>query len=149
VQQPAWRKALAEGRRGEVVAEVLRAGGASALGEASDDELWQIADAARVGGQPMLAQAALLHLRERGLRGQSAYLLGKIAVDQRGVPSEAIRWFKTYLREHPEGPLSEQALGRLVELGAGSAEGRAFAREYLRRFPEGAYVPFARSQLAP
>jgi hypothetical protein len=149
VQQPAWRKALAEGHRSEVLVELVRAGGASALGEASEDELWQIADAARVGGQPMLAQGALLRLRERGARGQTAYLLGKIAVDQRGVPSEAIRWFKTYLQESPRGPLSEQALGRLVELGAGSAEGRAFAGEYLRRFPDGAYVPFARSQLAP
>jgi hypothetical protein len=147
-ERQAWREALGEGTRNDDLVERLLWGGESALGNASVEELWQIADAARVRGKPMLAQAALLELRERhGAKGQSAYLLGKIAADQRGVPSEAIRWFKIYLEEYPVGPLTEQALGRLVELCAGSAEGQTFAREYVRRFPGGAYAPFARSQL--
>jgi hypothetical protein len=52
-----------------------------------------------------------------------------------------------YLKEAPGGSLSEQALGRLIELQAGTAAGRKAAQRYLDRYPHGSYAGFARSSL--
>lgn len=119
-----------------------------ALTRATRVELLSIAEAARHAGRPRQAAAALEAVRRRyGERGQSAYLLGKIHADQLHAPGEGIRWFETYLDEAPGGPMAEVALGRLVELRAGTERGRQLAQQYIDTYPKGAYAAFARAQL--
>jgi ferric-dicitrate binding protein FerR (iron transport regulator) len=142
-----WPELLRSGQRQAAFAAVDRLG-AAALERASTRELWELAHAARLGGRPKLAFQALLSLRkQRGVRGQTAFLLGKVAADQLKEAPEAIAWFQTYLTEDPRGPLAEQALGRVIELQAGTRAGKRAAEEYLTRYPHGAYASFARSLL--
>jgi ferric-dicitrate binding protein FerR (iron transport regulator) len=143
-----WQDLLESGQRSEALRAVDRVGPARAIEQASARELWTLANAARLGGRPELARSALQVLRSKhGQRGQTAFVLGKVAADQLRARSEAITWFETYLTEAPRGPFAEQALGRLVELQAGTPSGRRAAEQYLERHPNGAYAPFARSSL--
>lgn len=143
-----WQDLLAAGRRADALRAVDRVGSARAIATANAKELWALANAARLGGRPELARSSLEVLRSKhGQRGQSAFVLGKVAADQLRARSEAITWFETYLMEAPNGPFAEQALGRLVELQAGSPRGKRAAEEYLARYPDGAYASFARSSL--
>ncbi len=114
----------------------------------SAQALWDQAQEARLAGDAHRAKVALLALRrQHGKRGQTAFLLGKIHADQLGNQGEAVRWFETYLKEAPGGSLSEQALGRLVELRGASPAGQDHARAYLRRYPNGSYADVARRAL--
>lgn len=144
-----WRAHLASGRTEAALAALDREQSlAAALDSANRAQLRSLADAARVGGRPTLARDALVLLRQKhGERGQTAYLLGKVYADQLRGAAEASRWFETYLKEEPAGALAEQALGRLVELQAGTSRGARAAREYLSKYPTGSYAKFARDAL--
>lgn len=143
-----WNSLLAEGKQEQALVLLLSEGKDKAFAAATSQELWAVTQAARMGGQPRLAVDALLALRNKhGSRGESAYLLGKIQADQLHATSEAVSWFEAYLKEAPSGALAEQALGRLVELQAGTRRGAQTAKEYLRRFPRGPHAKFARSLL--
>lgn len=143
-----WQTLLAQGKGREALMAIEGEGVAQALAHAQTSQLWSISRAARVHGRASLAKDALLVLRNKhGARGQTSYLLGKVYADQLHTPGEAIRWFETYLTEEPNGALAEQALGRLVELQAGTSRGRRAARTYLEKYPSGSYADFARSSL--
>jgi hypothetical protein len=65
-------------------------------------------------------------------------------------PREAQRWFETYLTEDPDGPLAEEALGRLIDARkeAGARSGaRDAATLYLSRHPDGVFADLARATL--
>lgn len=146
--KPAWRAALAQGDPAAIITAVEAESAPAVLQAATEQELWIVARAARLGGRPLLARDVLLALRNKhGTGGQTAYLLGKVHADQLASTTEAISWFETYLKEQPSGALAEQALGRLVELQAGSFRGKRAARRYLAQYPEGSYADFCRSQL--
>lgn len=111
-------------------------------------QLWHMVKEHRKAGDGRAARSVLLELRSRhGARGQTAYLLGRVHADLLGSTSEAVHWFEMYLKESPGGSLSEQALGRLMELQSGTAAGRATAQRYLRSYPDGFYAGLARSSL--
>ncbi len=141
-----WREHLRAGRHRDAISAAERQGFTNVLGTASNAELWQLVDAARFSGQPARAVATLEALRARGVRGNTAFLLGKIAADQQGAPGQASTWFQTYLREAPGGALTEEALGRLMQLQQRSspAAARATAERYLARYPQGAYAGLAK-----
>jgi hypothetical protein len=144
---PSWRDLSAAGKYNEALAVVERAGFAQEIERASSHDLAALADAARYASRPALAMQALLAQRRRfGVRGSSAFLLGKIAADQRGAVADAVRWFETYLQEEPNGALAEQALGRLLLLEKGDG---TVAERYLARYPNGVHAPLARSLLRP
>ncbi|WP_433937397.1 FecR domain-containing protein [Sorangium cellulosum] len=145
---PRWQSLASAGRHEEALAAVERLGLDAVLARAAPDELRLLADAARYAGRPRAARAALLALRNRhGARGDSAFLLGKLAADQLGDPGDALAWFDTYLREAPGGALREQALGRSLELQQrrDPEVARRAALRYLAEYPHGAYAPLARS----
>jgi hypothetical protein len=142
-----WKALARAGKHKEAMDAAEAAGFSGEVARASSSELMALSDAARFAGRPARAKEALLALRKRfGARGQSAFLLGKIAADQLRSPGEAAVWFETYLQEEPGGALAEQALGRLMEIrkrDAGAA--RLVAERYLARYPTGAYAALARS----
>lgn len=147
-----WRELQAQGRYADAMKALDDASFTALVGSASASELRQLVDAARLGGRGDRAYAALVAQRERfGARGESAFLLGRISMDQRRSPGEARRWFSTYMQESPNGPFAEQALGRLLELAANGKPENAkqLAERYLARFPNGAHARLARSLLEP
>jgi hypothetical protein len=115
-------------------------------------QLWKLMDATRSAGRPHLAVDALLAFRSRFKQTEkaktAAFLLGKIHSDRLGDERAASRWFKTYLREYPKGPLAEEALGRRIVLchNMGEVEeARSAAAQYLKKYPEGSFREVARA----
>lgn len=144
----AYRELLAAGKYADAMTAIEQVGFASTIERASTPELYAIADAARFSGRADRAREALLLARKRGARGKSAFLLGKLAADQRS--GDAASWFDTYLREEPNGALAEQALGRLLELTQRDpARARPLAERYLASYPSGAFAALARSIAGP
>lgn len=147
---PAWKELAAAGKYRDALAAAEAAGFDGEIARASASELLLLADAARLGGSPARARAALLAARSRfGARGHTAFLLGKIAADQGGSAGDAITWLETYLREDPRGAFAEQALGRIVELSRRDRDaGARAAARYLAKYPNGAHAALARSLVA-
>jgi len=137
---------VAKGRYRDAFTAAEAAGLEEELDHASASDLLLLADAARFSASPGHAREALLAARQRfGTRGQSAFLLGKIAADQQGSAADAVAWFETYLREEPAGPHAEEALGRIVELTPPEAPAaQQAAARYLTRYPDGSRAARAR-----
>ncbi len=144
---PAVRWTILEeaGRYDEALAAVDRAGVDATIAAANDDELLRLARLARAAGDTAVATRALMACRHSfahtASAGVAAYELGRAA-----SPSAA-RWFAVYLEEQPDGPLAEQASGRLfeaLELAGRHADAVAAARRSLARFPNGPYASMAR-----
>ena len=70
--------------------------------------------------------------------------------DQFAADAAAVNWFRTYLKERPNGALAREASGRLLEAlsrsGDRSGAERA-AESYLARYPSGQHAAFARQLL--
>ncbi|HRI65445.1 MAG TPA: hypothetical protein PK156_14455 [Polyangium sp.] len=149
--EPDWRVLASSGKYKDALIAAERAGFSQEVAKANAPELLSLADAARLGGSPARAREALTAARTRfGVRGRTAFLIGKIAADQQGSSGEAATWFETYLREEPGGQLAEQALGRLIEIRRRDpAAARPLAERYLAKYPRGAYAALARSVLEP
>ncbi|MDJ0761819.1 MAG: FecR domain-containing protein [Myxococcota bacterium] len=114
------------------------------------EDLWQLANAARYMHRDALAKQLLLAIRQRfgnSLRGQAAtFLLGRVEIELRENPITAQKWFRTYLRENPKGPLREEALGRLMDAchkAGQTAEATDTARRYQSLYPNGAFSEMA------
>jgi hypothetical protein len=149
---PAWKALAAAGKYREALEAAERPGFQRQIDHATGSDLLLLADAARFAGQPARARAALLAFRSRpGPRGTTAFLLGKIAADQAGASAEAVTWFETYLREDPSGALTDQALGRILELERrrDPTAAREIAARYLAKYPNGAYAELGRSLVSP
>jgi len=147
-----WQKLAAAGRHEDAMKAVERRGFDAVLAGSSASVSLLLADEARFSGRYTQARKALLHARKLGAKGRSAFLLGKIAADNEGAPAEAVTWFERYLVEEPSGTLSEQALGRVVEIEQRRGhhdKARAAAELYLARHPNGAYASLARAALGP
>ncbi|HEY5281282.1 MAG TPA: hypothetical protein VIM14_00695, partial [Polyangia bacterium] len=122
-----------------------------ALDDASSEDLFALADAARYRRRMALAHEALLAERRRFPDSPRAldaiFLLGRVEEsDERGM-TRAIRWYDEYLVRAPKGAYAAEALGRKLTLTneiGGPAEARPIAEEYLRRFPKGSYAGSAR-----
>jgi ATP/maltotriose-dependent transcriptional regulator MalT len=100
------------------------------------------------------AQQAYSKLRQRfsgAPAAHGAFMLGRIAHDQRNAFAEAARYFSLYLREAPEGAFAREAASRLVEVRtlAGDRDGaRAAAARYVELYPAGPYAEKAREVMA-
>jgi TolA-binding protein len=140
---------LALAKRGEyqkALELVQRSGFDNVMQSAGANELLRLSDVARMGGQASRASEILHLARKRFPRTEAAsvaaYTLGVTAFDRSGAYAEAAKWFEIYLRERPSGPLSAEALGRLMEaqdrLGR-RERAQASARKYLKLHPHGAH----------
>jgi transmembrane sensor len=155
VEPPVTWQALARG--GDYTRALARAraeGLEPIVDGATAEELWILADAARLAGDHAAAAAALRALRQRYPGGAqaatAAFLLGRMAFDQDGAYAGAAGWFTTYLTEQPGGAFAREALGRLFEachLAGNETGARAAARAYLDAYPNGPHADQARSLL--
>jgi ferric-dicitrate binding protein FerR (iron transport regulator) len=150
--KPSWRKLVAAGDFDAVLAEAQENGIDAVLGRSALQDLVALADAARYRGRSDVARRALLAQRERFPSSKdartAAFLLGRLAEAE---PESAINWYDRYLGEAPNGEFASEALGRklvAVQSVSGPQAARPLAREYLRRFPHGAYATKARELAA-
>jgi hypothetical protein len=153
--QPQAGEFRALGRAGkfeEIVARSRLRGIDVTLNERSAAELQELAQAARYGGDFALAERVWSSMRVRfssSSTGRNAvFFLGRLA-EQRGRSAMAIAHYGDYLKSGG-GSYSAEALGRnlqLVRSERGDAAARPMAREYLIRFPNGAYVKTAQELL--
>jgi hypothetical protein len=146
----AWDAMVAKGQFAEVVREARAQGLEAAVAGRGPRELKALGQAARYVGERRLALRSFSALRQRN-RGtewaqQAAFFLARLYEEQ-GSQAEALRWLGTYLTEAPRGVYAAEAQGRrlaLTQRVRGTAVAQPLAREYLERFPEGAYARLAR-----
>ncbi|HTM44085.1 MAG TPA: FecR family protein [Polyangiaceae bacterium] len=150
-----WSKRVAAGDFAGVLGAAQARGVPGVLTQAPLPDLVALADAARYTSNVQLAQQALTAQRNRFAASSSAraaaFLMGRIAEDQRHDSTGALTWYNTYLSEAPQGAFAAEALGRrlvLLERTAGAAAARDSARSYLRRFPDGPYARVAQQILS-
>ncbi len=151
VTEPAAWLALYDAGEFHAAVSAARALGVDGVAAtASQDDLWLLADAARISGDTAIAVNSLTAYRRRFADSDNAhtaaYLLGRLSLEELGDAGESVRWFDTYLAEAPDGPLAEEALGRTIlaydRLGE-SGKARAAAESYLDRFPDGTFAAIA------
>lgn len=150
----AWSEAAAAGDWDQILAEVDRIGAKRTLAEASSEELFVLADAARYRGRTGLAQDALHAERTRfpgSARALDAvFLLGRLEEVNQGGIARAIAHYDEYLARAPNGTYASEALGRKMIATRrleGSTRAKPVAEEYLLRFPRGTYAGAARALL--
>ncbi len=150
--QRRWPEALASGNWDGILEDVDRAGVASVLEQASSEDLFALANAARYRHRLDLARSALLAERRRfptSARALDAiFFLGRVEELRDGGVRQAIALYDEYLERVPSGQYAAEALGRkmtLVSESRGPDEARPIAEEYLRRFPKGSYAGPART----
>jgi TolA-binding protein len=145
-----WLSLVRAGKSVEAYSAAQREGFSSVCQQADAESLALLAEAARHAGQPKQSEQALVTLRRRfpgsAEAGLAAFALGRLQFDEFGAYSAAARSFRTYLKERPGGPMTREALGRLVEASqreGDAAFARAAAERYLRDYPSGPHAKLA------
>jgi TolA-binding protein len=148
-----WAALVAKGQFSAVIRAAEASGVEQVLAQRGSADLKALAQAARYTGRAALAIRAFQALRQRFAQQsagrQAAFFLGRI-YDQQGKSVEALRWLNAYLGEAPGDVYASEALGRrltLVQRTEGNAAAARVARQYLERFPSGAYARTARALL--
>ena len=149
-----WSEAMTAGRWDEILVDVDHAGLKRTLAEASGEDLFILADAARYRRRTGLAREALLAERRRFPGSPRAldasFLLGCLEESDGRGTSKAMAWYEEYLNRAPTGTYASEALGRKMIATSkleGTTRAQPIAEEYLRRFPSGTYVGAARALL--
>jgi TolA-binding protein len=149
-----WLDLHAQARYEEALASADREGFDGLIQTLDLDDLWKLSDTARMARKSVKASKALAAVRKRFAGSPrartAAYFLGKVTMDLEGDPAGASRWFELYCREDPEGRLSEEALGWLIDARSKSGQKDAAkdaARRYLQKHPDGTFTDLARSVL--
>jgi len=146
-----WDALVAKGQFADVVHEAEALGIGVVTERRGPSDLKALGQAARYVGQRALSLRAFSALRERNggtdAARQAAFFLARLQEEQ-GNQAEALRWLGTYVAEAPHGVYAAEAYGRrlnLTERLRGPAAALPLAREYLERFPRGAYAQSARA----
>jgi TolA-binding protein len=148
-----WLRSYRQGNYAASLAQARGIGVNKLIDELPPKSLADLADAARLGGDPALAVRALVALQKRFPSSAEAregkFLLGRVHA-LRGDTNAAIASFESYLAQRGSAPYTTEAIGRLMELysGRGDTErARAMAERYLERAPNGPYKRLALSLL--
>jgi hypothetical protein len=152
-RRTSWDALVAKGRFADVVRDAEALGIGSVLSSRGGADLKALGQAARYTGDRALSLRAFNALRERFASSEAgrpaSFFIARVQEEQ-GSPREALRWLSIYLGEAPRGVYAAEALGRrlmLTERVSGRATAVPLAREYLERFPQGAYAASARAIL--
>jgi len=150
----AWKSFYEKRDYAAAVAAAETAGIDALLNRLDLEDLWRLANASRFAHRGDVARRTLLAVRARFAESPrastAAFLLGRGELEDRGHAEIARGWFETYLREASDGPLAEEALGRLMEAcdKAGSAgDARRYAERYLSRYQDGLFAALAKTIL--
>jgi TolA-binding protein len=145
-----WQALFAAGKLDRILGEAEDAGFDASLAHRSNEDLAALADAARYRGRTDLARRTLLTQRSRfpgsSRAVEATFLLGRLD-ESAASATQALAWYDSYLGASPRGRYAAEALGRkmlVVQKLKGTVEAQPIAEEYLRRYPEGAYVELAR-----
>jgi hypothetical protein len=149
---PSWRQLALEEKYVKALAVAERENFSVVCRRASARDVLLLANTARFAGSAKRADQAYRAVRERFPHtheaAMAAFFLGRIAYDDWRRFPEAARWFDMYLTDEPDGVLTREASGRLMEAqrAAGSrARASETATSYLARYPNGPHAPLARS----
>lgn len=150
-----WRQLAENGQYAAAVKEAEKVGFSSLEQSVSASDLLLLADVARLGGAPQRARGVLTALRSRypghTNAATAAFTLGRMAQELDHDDRRAMQWYRTYLKEEPQGRMAEGARARLLKatLRVGSqAEKEQAARDYLAHHPTGSSAGVARSMLS-
>ena len=153
--EEAWPELARRGQFGAIVTQAKARGIEACLGSSPAADLRALADAARYGGDTVLAERSLEALRSRfsgSANGRAAaFLLGRTH-ESRGDLAGADRWYRVYLKESPTAELAADALAgrmRVASTLSRRAEAKALAEEYLARHPNGVDARLARKLAGP
>lgn len=151
-----WLSLAKAGKYADAYAAAQRDGFEAECAKATPEALAMLADVARHAGAPRRAEQALLALRKRfpGTpdAALAAFALGRLEFDEFRAYPAAARWFRAYLTERPGGPMTREALGRLLEAlhrAGDNAGARAAAERYLRDYPSGPHAELASRVVPP
>ena len=146
----AWQPLARAGKYREAYAELERLGFDEECRKANAETLGLLADVARKARAPRKAERALLLLRSRFPNSAgaaiAAFTLGRLEFDELRGYTRAADWFRTYLKEQPNGAMAREALGRLLEAayrGGDAGSARALSERYLREYPSGPHAELA------
>ncbi len=146
----AWQPLARAGKYREAYAELERLGFDEECRKANAETLGLLADVARKARAPRKAERALLLLRSRFPNSAgaaiAAFTLGRLEFDELRGYTRAADWFRTYLKEQPNGAMAREALGRLLEAayrGGDAGAARALSERYLREYPSGPHAELA------
>ena len=149
-----WLQHYRQGNYQSAMEAAREAGLDALLSTLTVNELWMLIHAARTVGEDAVATDALITFRNRfpdnAKAKRAAFLLGKIHFDQSRDLVVAARWFSVYLSESPDGPLADEALGRLMMIHDRqglSQDAKRAAQHYLVKYPSGSYADNAREVL--
>jgi TolA-binding protein len=149
--EPRWHQLHRKREYAAALAAARREGLERLLYELGPVLLTDLADVARLSGDLQVALQVLSAIERRfpatKEAQQAQFLSGRILV-QLGRSREAVKVFESYLGTHPDGTLSTEALGRLLEIHANEGNtdrARPIAERYLERAPNGPYRRLARS----
>ncbi len=146
---PAWKALCSDGKYAEAIA-LVEDDFEHLTKTLNQPDLWELATAARLARRGTLALTALQTYRTRfpdtARAATAAFLLGRVEMELNKQPARAAQWFQTYLKDHPDGSLAEDALGRLItahrKAGNESAAKKA-AAAYLQKYPAGTFREIA------
>jgi len=149
-----WKDLFNQGRYAQSVEAAEKTGLDDLLASLDQNDLWLLADACRFAKKGKRAAEVLTAIRQRfpdsAQTKIAAFLLGRVTIELNKNPAGAAQWFKVYLEEDPDGPLAEEATGRLIK--ACKAAGREeealeAAKVYMEKYPDGIFSTLAQSVL--
>ncbi len=154
--EPSWR-ILAGQREFDRAYEQLGAEGIARQTQAAGvQDLFHLADIARLSGHPADAVQPLERVVNQHAGSSqaplAAFTLGRIYLHSLGSPAQAAVAFERALSLGLPAGLAGSAYGQGIEAHAraGNRQGaRALAERYLERFPKGEYAPKARKWVDP
>jgi transmembrane sensor len=153
---PAWAQLARRGKYQPAIDAAEAAGFDHACDEAKISDVLALGDAARFTGKNAEAREAYTAVRARSPKdpaaAEAAFDLGRIAFDRDHDYGAAAKWFDSYGRELPNGPLAREAAGRLIEARqkyGDHADLEAAAQSYLAKYPDGPHADLARSIVNP
>jgi hypothetical protein len=149
-----WKTLAESGKYREAITAAKAAGFDAVQATASPSDLLLLADAARLGGAPNQARATLQLLRQNfpthTNAAIAAFTLGRMAQELDHNDRAALKWYRTYLSQEPQGRMAEGARARVLKgaLRVGTSEEvQAAARDYLSHHPSGSSAALARQAL--
>ena len=152
---PSWRELARRGRHDEAFAALGSAGIRREARRLGVQDLFALADVARLSGHPADAEAPLARILSDHVSDPqaslAAFALGRLELDTLGRPDRAAGALARALALGIPQSLREDVRARLVEAHARAGNRRAAeaaARDYLREFPGGRYAATIESTAA-